>query len=52
MRGVWHTLKDKELANVACADLPQLWRELQWAMRRLRRHPEVIRGYFRKAGYC
>ena len=27
--GVWHTLKDKDLANLACADLPQLRRELQ-----------------------
>jgi transposase len=49
--GVWHTLKDKELANLACADLPQLRRELQGAIGRLRRHPELIRGYFREAGY-
>jgi transposase len=49
--GVWHTLKDKELANVACLDLPQLRQELEQAIRRLRRRPEVIRGYFREAGY-
>ena len=49
--GVWHTLKDKDLANLACADLPQLRRELQRAIWRLRRHPEVVRGYFREAGY-
>jgi len=49
--GVWHTLKDKELANVACDDLPQLHQELKQAIRRLRRRPDVIRGYFREAGY-
>jgi transposase len=49
--GVWDTLKVKELANVACADLPELRQALQQATRRLRGHPEVIRGYFREAGY-
>jgi transposase len=49
--GVWHTLKDQELANVTCADLPQLRQELRRAIRRLRSRPEVIRGYFREAGY-
>jgi DDE superfamily endonuclease len=49
--GVWHPLKDKELANVACVDLPQLRQELRQAIRRLRRQPELIRGYFRQAGY-
>jgi transposase len=49
--GVWHTLKDKELANMACVDLPQLRHEVQQAIRRLQRRPDVIRGYFREAGY-
>jgi transposase len=49
--GIWHTLKDKELANVACDDLPQLRQELQRAIARLQRRPKVIRGYFRQAGY-
>jgi transposase len=49
--GVWHTLKDKELANVACVDLPQLRQEVEGAIRRLRRRPNVICGYFREAGY-
>ena len=49
--GVWHTLKDKELANVACVDLPELRQEVEQAIRRLRRRPSVIRGYFREAGY-
>jgi transposase len=49
--GVWHTFKDRDLANLACADLPQLEQELRQAARRLRRRPAVIRGYFREAGY-
>lgn len=49
--GVWHTLKDKELANAACIDVPQLRQELGRAIRRLRCRPELIRGYFREAGY-
>jgi transposase len=49
--GVWHTLKCKELANVACADLPELWQELRRATRRVQHRPAVIRGYFREAGY-
>ena len=49
--GVWQTLKSKELANVACADLPALWQELRRATSRLHHRPEVIRGYFREAGY-
>ena len=49
--GVWDTLKGKELANVACANLTELRHELEAATVRLRRHPEVIRGYFREAGY-
>jgi transposase len=49
--GVWHSLKSKELANVACADLPELRRELRLATGRLQHRPEVIRGYFRQAGY-
>jgi transposase len=49
--GVWDTLKVKELANVACGDLAELRRELHQAAQRLRRHPEVIRGYFRESGY-
>jgi len=48
---VWHTLKAKELANGACVDLPELRQEVEQAIRRLRRRPDVIRGYFREAGY-
>ena len=49
--GVWDSLKVKELANVACEDVAALRHELYQAVRRLRRHPETIRGYFREAGY-
>ena len=49
--GVWDSLKVKELANVACEDMVALWHELDRALRRLRRHPEILRGYFREAGY-
>ena len=49
--GVWHTLKRKELANVACADLPELRQELRRAASRLQRRPKVVQGYFREAGY-
>ena len=49
--GVWDSLKVRELANVACEDIIVLRHELDQAVRRLRRHPEVIRGYFREAGY-
>ncbi len=49
--GVWDTLKVKELANLACGGLAELHREIHGAAQRLRRHPELIRGYFREAGY-
>jgi transposase len=49
--GVWDSLKVKELANVACENLTALRHELARAAQRLRRHPEIIRGYFREAGY-
>jgi transposase len=49
--GVWRTLKGKELANVTAADLAQLEWELRRAGARVQRQPELIRGYFREAGY-
>jgi transposase len=49
--GVWDSLKVKELANVACVSLVALRGEIRQAARRLRRHPEIIRGYFREVGY-
>jgi transposase len=49
--GVWDSLKGKELANLACESMVGLRREVRQAAQRFRRHPEVIRGYFREAGY-
>jgi transposase len=49
--GVWDWLKDDELANVSCFDLRQLRAELRAATQRLQRQPEVVRGFFRQAGY-
>jgi transposase len=49
--GVWDSMKGKELANLACETIAGLRREVQQAAQRLRRHPELIRGYFREAGY-
>jgi transposase len=49
--GVWNTLKEDELANVSCLELPELRAELRAATRRLQRHPEIVRGFFREAGY-
>lgn len=49
--GVWERLKDDELANVSCLDLRELRAELRAATKRLQRQPEVVRGFFREAGY-
>jgi transposase len=49
--GVWNKLKEDELANVSCLDLPELRVELTAATRRLQRHPEIVRGFFKEAGY-
>jgi transposase len=50
-QGVWHLLKHVELANVCCADLPHLRREVHAGAKRLRRRPHLIRGYIQHAGY-
>lgn len=49
--GVWDHLKDDDLANVSCLDLRGLRVEIRGATQRLQRHPEVVRGFFREAGY-
>jgi len=49
--GVWNRLKEDELANVSCMNLGELRVELRAAKQRLQRHPEVVRGFFREAGY-
>jgi transposase len=49
--GVWNKLKEDELANVRCLDLLELRAELRAATRRLQRQPQIVRGFFREAGY-
>ena len=49
--GVWNKLKEDELANVSCLDFSELRAELGAATRRLQRHPEIVRGFFKEAGY-
>jgi hypothetical protein len=49
--GVWHQLKENELANVSCLDLPELRAELRAATRRLQSHPKIVRAFFKEAGY-
>jgi transposase len=49
--GVWNKLKDDDLANVSCLDLRELRAELRVGTRRLQRQPEMVRGFFREAGY-
>lgn len=48
--GVWEHLKGHELANVRCADLQQLWREVHQAKQRLRAKPHVLRGCIQQPG--
>jgi transposase len=49
--GVWDQLKGNDLANVSCLDPRELRGEIRGATQRLQRHPEVVRGFFREAGY-
>ncbi len=48
--GIWHLLKDVELKNVCCRDLHHLADELRLAIRRLRRHPDLVLSCFAGAG--
>jgi transposase len=47
--GLWGDLKGVELRNVCCFDLPHLRRELRAAVKRVRRKPRVLEGFFRGA---
>jgi transposase len=49
--GVWNQLKEDELANVSCLSLRELRAELRAGTQRLQRQPEVVRGFFREAGF-
>jgi transposase len=48
--GVWQQLKNVELRNVTCQNLPQLRLELARAIMRLRNKPHLVRSFFAEAG--
>jgi transposase len=45
--GLWAHLKGVELRNVCCFNLPHLRAELRAAVKRVRRKPRLIKGFFR-----
>jgi transposase len=47
--GLWQQLKGVELRNVCCFDIPPLRHELRDAVKRVRRKPRLIHGFFRGA---
>lgn len=48
--GTWRHLKRVELRNVCCLDLHHLHHELDLAILRLRRRPDLIQSFFADAG--
>jgi transposase len=48
--GLWEQLKGVELRNVCCFNLPHLRHELRDAVKRVRRKPHVLHGFFQGAG--
>jgi len=49
--GVWHYLKQVELANLCCKDLDDLSRHLDIAADNLADNPDLIKACFRQIGY-
>jgi transposase len=47
--GLWAHLKGVERRHVCCLNLPHLRRELRDAVKRVRRKPRLIKGFFRGA---
>jgi transposase len=47
--GLWAHLKGGELRNLCCFSLPHLRRELRDAVKRVRRKPRIIKGFFQGA---
>ena len=47
--GLWQQRKGVELRHVCCCDIPHLRHELRDAVKRVRRKPRLIRGFFRGA---
>lgn len=48
--GTWQHLKRVELCNVCCFDLNHLHQQLNLAILRLRRKPDLIQSFFAQAG--
>lgn len=48
--GVWQHLKHVEMGNLCCRNLDHLSVELQLAIRRLRRRPDLVQSFFAGAG--
>jgi transposase len=48
--GLWEQLKGVELRNVCCFNLPHLRHELRDAVKRVRRKPRLLHGFFQGAG--
>lgn len=49
--GIWHYLKQVEMKNLCCEDMPLLRRELSAAEQRVRHKPDIIRACFEQTGY-
>jgi transposase len=49
--GIWHYLKQVELKNTCCRDLPHLLDELSAAFAHLLAKPDIIKATFAQAGY-
>jgi transposase len=47
--GLWQQLKGVELHNVCCLNIPHLRHELRDAVKRVRRKPRILQGFFRGA---
>jgi transposase len=47
--GLWQPLTGVELRNLCCLNLPHLRRELRDAVKRVRRKPRLITGFFQGA---
>jgi hypothetical protein len=48
--GLWEQLNGVERRNVCCFNLRHLRHELRDAVKRVRRKPRVLRGFFQGAG--
>jgi transposase len=47
--GLWQQLKGVELRNLCCFNIPHLRGELRHAVKRVRRKPRLIKGFFQGA---